>query len=121
MPTDKTGAEATVTHNPDELRYEISVDGHLAGFTQYRDRTGDDAVERVFFHTEVADEFADRGLGTIVVREALDAVRDAGLTIVGVCPLVAAFLRKNPDYAPATHPVTQEILAWLRSAISPGQ
>lgn len=117
MPTDKTGAQATVTHNPDEQRYEISVDERLAGFTAYRDRTGDDAVERVFFHTEVADEFGGRGLGTILVGEALDAARDAGLTIVGVCPLVAAFLKKHPDYAPSTHPVTPEILSWLKTQL----
>ncbi|MET9201188.1 GNAT family N-acetyltransferase [Gordonia sp. NPDC003585] len=118
MTTDKTGAEVTVTHNPDDQRYEISAEGRLAGFTQYRDRTDDpDAVERVFFHTEVSDEFAGRGLATILVREALDATRDAGLTIVGVCPLVAAFLKKNPDYAPSTHPVTPQILAWLKSVL----
>ncbi|ACY22923.1 acetyltransferase-like protein [Gordonia bronchialis DSM 43247] len=117
MPTDKTGAEADVTHNPDEQRYEISVGGRLAGFTEYRDRTGDDAVERVFFHTEVAEEFGGRGLGTILVREALDAARAAGLTIVGVCPLVAAFQKKNPDYVPSTHAVTPEILSWLRGEV----
>lgn len=118
MPTDRTGAEVIVSHNPDEKRYEISAEGRLAGFTQYRDRTGDGAVERVFFHTEVADEFAGRGLATILVREALDAARDAGLTIVGVCPLVAAFLKKNPDYEPSTHPVTPRILSWLDAQLN---
>lgn len=117
MPTDESGAEVTVTHNSDQRRYEISVEGRLAGFTRYRDRTGDDGVERVFFHTEVAEEFGGHGLGTILVREALDAARAAGLTIVGVCPLVAAFLKKNPDYAPSTHAVTPEILSWLRGEV----
>uniref|UniRef100_UPI003D91CEB3 GNAT family N-acetyltransferase n=1 Tax=Gordonia sp. B7-2 TaxID=3420932 RepID=UPI003D91CEB3 len=117
MTTDKTGAEVTVAHNPDEQRYEISADGRLAGFTQYRDRTGEEPSQRIFFHTEVSEEFAGRGLATILVREALDATRDAGLTIVGVCPLVAAFLKKNPDYAPSTHPVTPQILAWLKSVL----
>ncbi|MGW5525076.1 GNAT family N-acetyltransferase [Gordonia sp. NPDC003950] len=116
MPTDKTGAVVTVSHNPDARRYEIHAEGRLAGFTNYRDRPDDGGAERVFFHTEVSDEFAGRGLATILVREALDASRDAGFTIVGVCPLVAAFLKKNPDYAPSTRPVTPGILSWLRNS-----
>lgn len=72
----------------------------------------------MFFHTEVADEFAGCGLTTILVWEALDDTRAPGLTIVGVCPLVGAFLKKKPDYKPSTHPVTREILAWLEGQLS---
>lgn len=34
-------------------RYEIRIDGELAGFTEFRDR--DD--QRVFIHTEIAEAF----------------------------------------------------------------
>ncbi|MFW0795577.1 GNAT family N-acetyltransferase [Gordonia sp. CPCC 205515] len=119
MPTDKTGATATVTDNPAAQRYEIATDDQTAGFTQYRDRTAPDgSAERIFFHTEVAEEFGGRGLGTILVQEALDDTRSNGRIIVGVCPLVAAFLTKHPDYAEAAHPVTPEVLAWLKKALN---
>ncbi|MBM7277023.1 N-acetyltransferase [Gordonia rubripertincta] len=118
--TDKTGAPTSVRDNASARRYEITVDGTtdgvVAGFAEYRDRadgSGTD-TERVFFHTEVAEEFGGRGLATILVREALDDARSRGLVIVGVCPLVAAFLKKHPEYAGATRPVKRDVLTWLR-------
>lgn len=122
MTADKTGAETTVRDNPAARRYDIHVDAPggeaLAGFAEYRDRvSGTDAstTERVFFHTEVDPAFGGRGLATILVREALDDARARNLTIVGVCPLVASFLKKHPEYAEATAPVTPAVLEWLRS------
>ena len=58
---------------------------------------------------------ASAGLKPARVREALDDARARNLTIVGVCPLVAAFLKKHPEYADATAPVTPAVLEWLRS------
>ncbi|AZG48345.1 GNAT family N-acetyltransferase [Gordonia insulae] len=123
MVTDKTGAQTSVADNSAEHRYEISVPDTesartvVAGFTAYRDRDVESGAERVFFHTEVAEEFGGRGLGTILIREALDDTRAQGRAIVGVCPMVAAFLRKNPGYADATHPVTPDVLHWLDTAL----
>ncbi len=48
-----------VTDNWDRARYEISLDGALAGFLTYR-RTGDTVT---LVHTEVDDEFEGHGLG----------------------------------------------------------
>src|ERR1044072_5570797 len=78
MTTDSTGAPTTVTQESD--RFSISVDGKQVGFTEYADRDG----QRIFPHTEVLDEYGGRGLGTIVIAEALQATRDAGLRIVAV-------------------------------------
>ncbi|AZZ81202.1 N-acetyltransferase [Gordonia alkanivorans] len=117
--TDKTGAQTSVRDNGAAQRYEITVAGTtdaVAGVAEYRDRGDDSAAstERVFFQTEVAEEFGGRGLATILVREALDDARSRGLIIIGVCPLVAAFLEKHPEYADATRPVTPDVLRWLR-------
>ncbi|MFI0242145.1 GNAT family N-acetyltransferase [Streptomyces sp. NPDC016845] len=90
-------------------RYAIRVDGETAGFTAYRDRED----RRVFFHTEIGDAYAGQGLASILVREALDDVRRAGLRIVPVCPYVAKFLKKHEEYADITDPVTPEVLEWL--------
>ncbi|MDH3024086.1 GNAT family N-acetyltransferase [Gordonia alkanivorans] len=116
--TDKTGAQTSARDNASAQRYEITVDGTpegvVAGFAEYRDRVDGADTERVFFHTEVADEFGGRGLATILVRQALDDARARGLVIVGVCPLVAAFLEKHPEYADAARPVSRDVLGWLR-------
>ncbi|MFF0485325.1 GNAT family N-acetyltransferase [Streptomyces sp. NPDC004435] len=90
-------------------RYEILVDGERAGLTAYRDR--DD--RRVFFHTEIDDAYAGRGLAGILVEQALTDVRAAGMRIVPVCPYVAKFLKKHEEFADITDPVAPEVLSWL--------
>ncbi|UXA18222.1 GNAT family N-acetyltransferase [Mycobacterium sp. SMC-4] len=103
MATDKTGAPTEVNAEAD--RFTISVAGQQAGFTQIVDHDG----QRIFPHTEVDDQFSGRGLGTILVREALEQTRDAGLRIVPVCPMVAAFIDKHPEFADITDPVTTDV------------
>jgi len=80
---------------PDESRFELRVDGELAGFASYRRRRG--VVE--FLHTEVDDHFEGRGLGATLVEAALDAVRDSGARVIASCPFVASYVERHPDYA----------------------
>ncbi|MDT3396384.1 GNAT family N-acetyltransferase [Streptomyces sp. B1866] len=97
----------------DKHRYEILVDGELAGFTEYRDRDR----QRVFYHTEIGDAFAGRGLGAVLVEQALTDVREAGLRAVPVCPYVAKFVRKHEEFADLADPVGAEVLRWLDTAL----
>ncbi|MFE6667208.1 GNAT family N-acetyltransferase [Streptomyces sp. NPDC057697] len=106
----QNAAAPVVQHIGERHRYAILVDGATAGFTVYRDRDG----QRVFYHTEIDDAFAGRGLASVLVTEALDDVRDSGLRIVPVCPYVAKYLKKHEEFAGITDPVTPEILQWLK-------
>ncbi|MFF8727019.1 GNAT family N-acetyltransferase [Streptomyces sp. NPDC015171] len=90
-------------------RYEIRVDGERAGLTAYRDR-GD---QRVFYHTEIDEEFAGQGLAARLVQEALTDVRNSGKRIVPVCPYVAKFLKRHEEFADLVDTVTPEVLQWL--------
>ncbi|MGW6420073.1 GNAT family N-acetyltransferase [Streptomyces sp. NPDC055055] len=105
-----TETSAPVVRRVDERhRYEILVDDRRAGLTAYRDR--DD--RRVFFHTEIDDAYAGRGLASVLVEQALSDVRASGLRIVPVCPYVAKFLKKHEEFTDITDPVTPEVLSWL--------
>jgi uncharacterized protein len=84
----------TVRDNPDELRYEVLVDGQVAGLLFYRAREG----ELVLVHTEVADEFEGQGIGSRLVAGALDDIRARGLRIVPICPFVKGYLGRHPEY-----------------------
>jgi uncharacterized protein len=110
MTTDKTGAPTTVSQESD--RFSISVEGQKAGFTEYADRDS----QRIFPHTEVLDEFGGRGLATILVDEALKATRDAGLRIVAVCPMVAAFVKKHPELDDVVDPADDDVKRWLANS-----
>ncbi len=83
-----------VTDNPAQSRFEIKVDGELAGFAKYRRRPG----EITFVHTEVFDRFEGHGLGGKLARAALDAVRRSGERVVARCPFIAAFIDRHPEY-----------------------
>jgi len=110
MTTDKTGAPTTITAESD--RFTIAVDGRVVGFTEFVDRDG----QRVFVHTEMADEFEGRGLATILVTEALQATRDAGLRIVAVCPMVAEFVEKHHEFDDVVDPVDTDLKRWLANS-----
>jgi predicted GNAT family acetyltransferase len=79
----------------DESRYVVQVDGVEAGFAEYHLR-GKSIY--FFYHTVVQDEFEGRGLGSQLVRKALDDVRAAQGTVVPICPFFASWLKKHPDY-----------------------
>ena len=107
MTTDKTGAPTTVTRGHD--KFTIAVDGQTVGVAVFADRGN----QRIFIHTEVDENFGGRGLATILVKDALDATRAEGLRVVAVCPMVAGFLGKHPEFADITDPVTDDIEDWL--------
>ena len=92
MTKDKTGAPTTVTAGTD--RYTIAVEGHEVGHTEFIDRD----TQRVFTHTEVDKNYEGRGLATILVAEALQETRDAGLRIVANCPMVANYVEKHDEF-----------------------
>lgn len=90
--TDKTGAPTTVTAEED--RFTIAVDGRVVGKAEFLDRGG----RRIFTHTEVDKNYEGRGLATILIGEALQQTRAAGLRIVPKCPLVVAYVEKHDEY-----------------------
>ncbi|MFL5961718.1 MAG: GNAT family N-acetyltransferase [Gaiellaceae bacterium] len=84
----------TVTDRPNELRYEIEVDGEVAGFLMYRREDG--VLELV--HTDVDPKWEGKGVGAALVQGALDDVRARELKVRPYCPFVAAYIRRHPEY-----------------------
>ena len=87
-------SEITVTNNPRELRYELWVDGELAGEIRYSLQPG----ATVLVHTDVDPRFEGRGLATTLIHGALEDIRATGTHLVPVCPFVAAYLERHPEY-----------------------
>ena len=85
---------AEVVNNPAQHRYELVVDGHLAA-TYYK--VSDGVI--TFIHTDVPKELGGKGVGSQLVKGALDQVRADGLKVIPQCPFVKAYIDKNPDYA----------------------
>ncbi|MEY2436863.1 MAG: uncharacterized protein QOH64_1448 [Acidimicrobiaceae bacterium] len=85
-----------VRHNAEASRYELYVDGELAGIAEYT-ITGDRIV---FPHTEIDPSRRGQGLGAELVRGALDDVKPTGRAVVPRCWYVAEFIDANPEYQP---------------------
>jgi predicted GNAT family acetyltransferase len=90
----------TVSDNAAERRYEARLGDRVAAFSEYR-IAGDRVV---FLHTETEPDLEGRGIGSALVRGALDDVRGRGLRVTARCPFVSAWLRRHPDYADLTGP-----------------
>lgn len=82
-----------VRNNEAAQRYELAVDGAIAHADYARE--GDTLV---FTHTIVPPELQGRGLGSTLIRAALEDVRARGLTLVPQCPFVAAYIDKHPEW-----------------------
>lgn len=80
--------------NEAQSRYEILVDGQVAGYTAFSER-GD---VRDFNHTVVLPEYRGQGLSSPLIQVALDETREQGKKIIPTCSAVARFLAKNEDY-----------------------
>jgi len=99
---------------PARSRYEVTVDGELAGFAAYKQVEG----ARVFTHTEVFDAYEGKGVGGTLARGALDDVRAHGRRLVALCPFVAAFLERHDEYADL---VDADLTRRLRSGDRPAR
>jgi predicted GNAT family acetyltransferase len=87
--------DAQVRDNPDRNRFELQVDGDLAGFAAYRVRDG----RTVITHSEVDPAFRGRGLGTELARLTLDQLRERGARVVPSCPFFARYVTEHTEYA----------------------
>jgi predicted GNAT family acetyltransferase len=83
-----------VRDNTERHRFELDADGHVA-FSNYRRDDGTITI----MHTEVPTELGGKGIGSALVRGLLEIVRAQGLKVVPLCPFVAGYIAKHPEYA----------------------
>lgn len=83
-----------VRDNAGRHRFELDADGHIA-FANYKREGGVLTV----MHTEVPKALNGKGIGSALVRGLLDLARAQGLKVVPLCPFVAAYMDKHPEYA----------------------
>ena len=74
-------------------RFEILVDGTVAGFAEYHDHGN----RRTFTHTVIDDAFEGQGLGSQLVRHVLDDARSSGKDVIPVCPFVRSYIAGHRD------------------------
>ena len=86
--------EPTVIDVPENSRYEIRDGDRLLGVAAY-ERRGNQVVVT---HTEVESDAEHSGLGSTLVRAALDDVRSKGENVVPMCSFVRGWIERHPEY-----------------------
>jgi uncharacterized protein len=87
-------SEAEVVNVPESARYELRLDGRLIGLAAYRRRGG----RIIFTHTEVDEACEGRGFGSRLAEVALADAGSEQLEVVPLCPFIAHYIDKHPEY-----------------------
>ncbi len=82
------------SQNEERKRYELAIEGQTA-FLEYI-LTKDNKI--YLTHTEVPKSLEGRGIGSRIILQALVDIKKKGLTLVPLCPFVAGFLKKHPEW-----------------------
>ena len=82
-----------VRDNPERHRFEIALGDGTFAIAEYTLRPG----KIMFTHTEVPEAHEGKGIGTTLIRFALDAARERGLKVIPICPFFAAYMRKHAE------------------------
>lgn len=77
----------------DKKRYELHFEDAVA-FIDYIIAKGTIYLT----HTEVPKGYEGKGIGSIIVKKALEDVKMRELKLVPLCPFVALYLKKNPEW-----------------------
>lgn len=86
-------SHSDVIHNEAEQRFELTEGGGTASAAY---RLEGDTIS--FIHTVVPEEMEGQGIGSRLVRAALDESRRRGLKVVPLCSFVKTYIERHPEY-----------------------
>jgi len=86
-----------VTHNTAENRFETWIDGQLSKLDYMLD--GDTIV---MTHVGVYPEQRGQGVAGKLTQVALEYAKENSLRVIPMCPYIAAYIHRNPQYIELT-------------------
>ena len=88
-------SDIEVTRSEADSRFEAHGGGQLLGFIDYT--ITDDVIDLP--HTKVFPEFEGQGVGSALVRQTLDQIREIGdLKVKPTCPFIDIWIKRHKDY-----------------------
>ncbi|TXD96900.1 N-acetyltransferase [Psychrobacter frigidicola] len=93
MSTANSQEKPNITHNEAAHRFETTIDGQT-GYISYQEQDG----ALVYDHTIVPQALGGRGVGSDLVKHALDYAREHNKKVVPQCSFVSSYINKHPDY-----------------------
>lgn len=87
-------ADYELIDNEEKKQYQIVV-GEFKPKIEYIKTT-----EKIYLtHTEVPVELEGKGIGAKMVKMALEDIEQRGLLLIPLCPFVAAYIKRHPEWA----------------------
>lgn len=89
-----TPTDPAITLNTERQQFELLIDGKrsLVAFLKPDDHT------LALTHTEVDPALEGQGVGSNLVKQVLAYAEQHGQKIVPLCPFVAAYIKRHPDW-----------------------
>lgn len=82
-----------INHNEQAQRFETTIEGQT-GYISYQDK-GDTLV---YDHTIVPQALGGRGIGSVLVKHALDYAHEHNKKVIPQCSFVDAYIHKHSEY-----------------------
>ena len=83
----------TLINNQEKKQYEFHIDNNIVRVEYIR------AQNNIYLtHTEVPRNLEGQGLGSAIIKAALEDVKVNGWTLIPLCPFVASYIKKHPEY-----------------------
>ena len=92
-PTSVNPNALNITNNEAKHRFETQIGSQVA-VLEYTRATG----LIVYNHTEVPRELKGQGIASQLAKTALEFARSNELDVMPLCPYVAAYIRRHPEY-----------------------
>ena len=77
--------------NKELNRFEIYSDGELAGFADFKIKN----QMISYTHTKIDPRFGSKGLGSQLIKDALDKALEQNLEVAPYCSFVSTYIKKN--------------------------
>lgn len=79
--------------NSEEKRFELHIEGHVPRIEYILTK------EKIYLtHTEVPRELEGKGIASSLVKKVLTEIEHRNLTLVPMCPFVAAYVKRHPEW-----------------------
>jgi predicted GNAT family acetyltransferase len=86
-----------VIHSPAEKRFETWIEGQLSKLDYMED---DGTI--IMTHVGVYPEHRGQGVAGKLTQVALEYAKEKSLRVIPMCPYIASYIRRNPQYIELT-------------------
>jgi uncharacterized protein len=82
-----------ITDNKTSSRFEMIVDGKISYIEYILARN-----KIILTHTEVPAQLEGKGVASAMIKKTLKHIEETGRKLVPLCPFVAAYVKRHPEW-----------------------